>query len=140
MSWYKKDDLLVLAGALKISTEGNMKDLIAHLHNHPELNALPQIFSMWPGDEFCPESSNAAVSTSATAHQTSYPTVPNPGFKFVSQNNTAHTMFSIHQLPSPSMPNHFVVLHPYFPTDTHHTIHTLNLSHIDTLLNVLYFR
>jgi hypothetical protein len=57
---------------------------------------------------------NAAASTSATAHQTSYPTVPNPGFEFVSHDNTAHTTFSVHQLPSQSMPNHFVVPHPYF--------------------------
>jgi hypothetical protein len=45
ITWYKKDDLLTLARALKISMEENMKDLVAyikeHLHNHPELKENP---------------------------------------------------------------------------------------------------
>jgi hypothetical protein len=129
MSRYKKDDLLALAGALKISTEGNMKDLVArikeHLHDRPELKENPCFAGLFPGSSrrgqvtssalSHPTDANTAASTSATAHQTSYPTAPNPGFEFVSHDNTAHTTFSVHQLPSPSVPNHFVVPHPYFP-------------------------
>lgn len=135
MLQYKKDNLLALSRALKISTEGNMKDLIArikeHLHDHPELKENPRFTGLFPGSPphgqamssapSHPTHANAAVSTSATAHQTSYPTA---SFEFVSHDNTAHTTFSVHQLPSPSMPNHSVVIH-IFPTDTHCTIHTL---------------
>jgi len=41
-----------LAGALKISMEGNMKDLVArikeHFHDHPELKENPRFAGLFP--------------------------------------------------------------------------------------------